>query len=208
MAAVALALAFAFAAAPLDAAVQTALEAALALPGARVELVELGAASPRGCAAESAEAKQRIAASGRVALRLSGRDGAGGACEAWAWARVRVKAPALAASRAIAEGEPLTGAVAASEREVLPGREPLGALPEGAVAVRALAAGTALDASDLRIGPRPGEPVRVVLRAGSLEISQEGRAIPCRRGRACAVLPSGRRVEGVVSAGRLVLEGP
>jgi hypothetical protein len=87
-----------------------------------------------------AAAAQRVAASGRTAIRLTGHDGAGSACEAWAWARVRVRAPALVTTRAIGEGEPPAGAVAVSEREVLPGRAPMAALPDGAVAARALAA--------------------------------------------------------------------
>jgi hypothetical protein len=75
-----LALGLAPAAPPAD--VQAALEAALATPGARLEVLEVGPATPRGCAARSVEAPQPIAASGRVALRFAG-DGAGGApCEA------------------------------------------------------------------------------------------------------------------------------
>ncbi|MFL5262360.1 MAG: hypothetical protein ACJ79L_08155 [Anaeromyxobacteraceae bacterium] len=191
-----------------SAAARAALDAALAIPGGRVELVALGDASPRGCEAVKAEAPRPVTGSGRVALRLEGRDARGDGCDAWAWATVRVHAPSLVALRAVAEGEPLAGAVGPAEREGRPGRAPLGALPQGAVADRALAPGAAVLPEHLRVGPRPGEPVAVVLRAGGLEISQQGKALPCRRGRACALLPSGRRVEGVLAAGRLVLEQP
>lgn len=211
MAALALAfgLALTAAAGPGDrAAAQAALDAALAVRGARAELVELSPATPRGCAATTAEATRPIAASGEVPLRLAGEDAAGAPCEAWAWARVRVHAPALVTASAVAEGAPLAGATATAEREVLAGHAVLSELPEGAVAERALAAGVALDAAHVRVGPRPGEPVRVLLRAGAIEISQEGRAVACRRGRACALLPSGRRVEGAFSGGRLVVEAP
>src|SRR5689334_15674180 len=116
------------------AAARAALDAALAIPGARVELVALGDTSPRGCEALRAEAPRPVTSSGRVALRLEGRDARGDACDAWAWATVRVHAPSLVALRAVAEGAPLAGAVGPAEREVLPGRAPLAALPEGAVA--------------------------------------------------------------------------
>jgi hypothetical protein len=198
--------------APTDAAAapaaQRALDAALAIAGARVELVALGPASPRGCAPSDAEAPRPVNASGKVALRLAGIDAQGERCEAWAWATVRVQAPALVVQHAVAAGEPLAPAVGLADREVLPGRTPLASLPEGAVADRALPQGVTLLLEHLRVGPRPGEPLVVVVRTSGLEITQQGKALPCRRGRACALLPSGRRVEGALASGRLVLESP
>jgi len=38
-----------------------------------------------------------------------------------------------------------------------------------------------------------------VVRAGELLAEQQGQAVACRRGRACALLPSGRRVEATRS---------
>ncbi|HYS80362.1 MAG TPA: hypothetical protein VEM76_06605 [Anaeromyxobacteraceae bacterium] len=182
-----------------------AVQAALALPGARAELLRVDGA-PARCEARRAEVPHPVAASGRVALRLSGSDASGRACEAWVWAEVRLRAPVLVTTRSVASGEPLQGAVATAEREVRPGRTPLAALPEGARADHALPAGTALDDGALRVGPRPGEPVTVLLRAGALAVEQRGTAISCRRGRACALLPSGRRVEGTWHGGRIELE--
>ncbi|HEX7625004.1 MAG TPA: hypothetical protein VF400_15610 [Anaeromyxobacteraceae bacterium] len=182
-----------------------AIQTALALPGARAEVLRVDGA-PARCEVRRAAVARPVAASGRLALRLSGSDASGRPCEAWVWAEVRLYAPALVTSRPVAIGEPLQGAVATAEREIRPGRSPLAALPEGARADRALPAGAVLDEGVLRIGPRPGEPVTVLLRAGALAVEQRGTATSCRRGRACALLPSGRRVEGVWHGGRIELE--
>jgi hypothetical protein len=50
--------------------------------------------------------------------------------------------------------------------------------------------------------------VAVLLRAGTLSIEQRGTAVACRHGRACALLPSGRRVEGDWHGGRIELGTP
>jgi hypothetical protein len=192
----------------MHAAALAALTAALALPGARVELVRLDPGAPAGCAVASARAPQPLTASGRVALQLSGATAAGAPCDGWAWARVRVVAPALVVARDVADGAPLEGAVTAGEREVLPGRVPLAELPPSATAARALRAGAVLEAANVRSGPRPGEPITVVARVGALAVERPARAVPCARGRACALLPSGQRVEGVLEDGRLVVGSP
>jgi hypothetical protein len=196
----------------------SALAAALALPGAHVELAGLDPRLPAGCAVERATAPRPVVASGRAALRLEGRDARGAACEGWAWADARVLAPALVLVHDVADGERLEGAFTVREREVRAGRVPVAALPPGVTAARALRAGTALEAPDLRAGPRPGEPIAVLVRLGGLSVEQPGRALPCARAasaatsrqapKACALLPSGRRVEGVLDAGRLVVESP
>jgi hypothetical protein len=125
-----------------------------------------------------------------------------------AWAVLRVVAPALVTARAVEEGAPLAGATVPGEREVAPGRSYLPALPEGAVARRALPAGAALEGPEVRAGPRPGQPVAVLVRAGAVVVEQAGRAVPCRRDRACALLPTGRRVEGAWHDGRIEVEVP
>ena len=191
--------------APASAAVREALARALALPGGRVEALDWRPTLPPGCVASAAESPRPLAASGRVALRLSGA-GPAGPCQGWGWARVRVFAPALVAARPLREGEPV--AAASDEVEVRGGRAPLGALPDGAVAARAIPAGAAIDLGMLRVGPRPGEPVAVLLRAGPLTVEQAARALPCARGRGCALLPSGRRVEGRLESGRILVEMP
>ena len=195
---------------------RSAVTGAITLPGARAEVLELTGALPPGCSLTRAEVPGPVSESGRVAVHLfgasrptaSGAEGRGQPCDGWAWARVRVSAPSLVTTRPLVEGDPLEGAVAAAEREVLPGRATLSVLPEGAIAARALAAGVPLDETLLRVGALPGETVAVVLHAGSLWVEQEGRAIACRRGRVCALLPSGRRVEGVWHDGRIVLGSP
>ncbi|GEJ59182.1 hypothetical protein [Anaeromyxobacter diazotrophicus] len=184
-----------------------ALQAALGLPGARAELHALEGAPP-GCAVARAEVPRPVLASGRAAVHLFGADAGGRPCEAWAWARVRVTAPALVTSRDAAAGAPLEGAVETVRREVLPGRRPLFALPEGARAARALPAAAGLEEGDVRVGPAPGAEVAVLLRAGALAVEQRGTALPCRAGRACALLPSGRRVEGPWHGGRIELGEP
>ena len=196
------------AAAAAPAAVRDAVRSALALPGARVEVSEIEQALPRECALARAEVPRPVTTSGRVALRLLGSDTTGAPCSKWAWVRVRVSAPSLVTSRTVKEGAPLDGAVTPVEREVVPGRPPFAELPEGARAARALPAGATLDATLVRIGPPPGEPVTVVVRAGELLAEQQGQAVACRRGRACALLPSGRRVEGAWHDGRIQLESP
>ncbi len=187
---------------PLPAVVEAALRPG---PGARAEVLEVQGALPPRCPWTSAEVTQPVAASGRVAVRLLG---AGPDCEAWAWARVRVRARVLVTTRAVDAGAPLAAAAELAEREILPGRGHLASLAEGAVAARALAAGTVLDEGAVRVGPPPGDPVWVVLRTGTLTLERAGQAVPCRRGRACALLPSGRRVEGAWHGGRIELETP
>lgn len=185
------------AAADVPAPVRQAIERALAHPGARVEIESFDA----DCAVERAEARGAVDGSGRVALRL-----AGAGCPAWAWARVRVYAPALVVREAIADGEPIGDKVRREERELRAGREPLVELPGDARADQPLSPGTILEARHLRrAGPAPGDPVRVVLRAGSITIEQIGRVVPCRQG-ACATLPGGKRVAGRLSGDRLLVE--
>ena len=188
--------------------VQAVAAAAVTLRGARAEVMELSGGLPAGCALVRAEAGQSLAASGRLPVHLFGSSGSGTPCGAWAWARVRVTAPSLVTTRAVLEGARLEGAVSLSELEVAPGKPPVTELPEGATAARALPAGAVLGEPDYRVGPRPGELVVVVLRAGELTVEQQGQALACRRGRACALLPSGRRVEGAWHGGRIELESP
>ncbi|HTN54122.1 MAG TPA: hypothetical protein VML50_17065 [Anaeromyxobacter sp.] len=185
-----------------------AVAAALARPGARAEVEEVRRSAGRGCQAERFEALRPVEASGQVPLRVEGRDAAGAPCQAWVYARVRVLAPALLLDRPLEAGEPLEGAVRLAEVEIRAGRAPLAALPPEACAARPLRAGHPLEPSDVREGPAPGAPVAVVVRAGEVELTAEGVVAPCERGRACAVLPSGRRVQGRYAAGRILVEAP
>ena len=189
--------------------VQAAVDAALAVRGARAEVLEVRGELPAGCVLSRAEVPRAVQASSQAAVHLVGETAEGRPCDAWAWARVRLVAPVLVTTRAVAPGEAVAAAaVAREDREVLPGRAPLRELPDGAVADRALPPGIAVEMSALRVGPRPGESVMVVARAGALTVESTARAVPCRRGRACAVLPSGRRVEGAWHGGRIDLDSP
>ncbi|ACG73732.1 conserved hypothetical protein [Anaeromyxobacter sp. K] len=192
---------------PAAASAEAAVAAALAPDGARARVEALrGGAS--GCAPAAFRALRPVLASGETPLQVDGRDGAGRPCRSFAWAAVRVTGPALRTTRAVAGGEPLAGAVEPAEAERLPGRSPLAGLPPGARAARALASGTLLAGTDVRAGPAPGAPVQVVVRAAGLEITREARVVPCVRGRACALLPGGRRVEGRLQDGRILVEVP
>jgi hypothetical protein len=108
----------------------------------------------------------------------------------------------------VREGEALAGAVRVEERELRPGRAPQ-LEAEGLVAGRTIPGGTIVEAGHVR-GPsaRAGEAVKVVISVGALAVEQTGRSVPCGRGRACAVLPSGRHVEGTFADGRLHVRLP
>lgn len=186
-------------------AVAEALDRAIAIPGARLEIRSFRAGG--SCTAEAAEVSQPISASGRVAVRLRGLTNSG-PCEAWAWADVRLFAKAFVATHAIREGESLQARTRTAEIEVRSVSAPVVSIPDGAVAASPIAAGSAVEARHLRNQNelRPGSAVEVDVVASGIRISQRGRAVPCVPGRACAVLPSGRRVEGNLVAGRIVLE--
>ena len=188
-----------------------AVTAALSLPGARAEVQSVRVSSGQACPSRTVESLRPVAGSGDAPLRMSGSLADGSRCEAYGWARVRVLAPALMLARSVVTGDALAGALAPApaEVEVRAGQAPpLATLPEGGRAARALVAGAALLAADVHAGPLPGEPVTVVVRAGAVELATAGRAIGCPHGKTCAVLPSGRRVEGRLEDGRLVLETP
>ncbi|MBI5542726.1 MAG: hypothetical protein HY901_02480 [Deltaproteobacteria bacterium] len=187
-----------------------ALRAALADPSAKLTVEDVrGSVWPSGCRAVSAQAERPIAASGRYAVRLAGANAEGAPCQGWAWASVKVLASVRVAARELRPGEPLAGATLLAERELVAGRSPVLEIPEGSVATRLLRAGQIIEQHHLRAaGTSPGEPVVVLARSGTVSIVQPGRMVPCVRGRACAVLPSGRRVVGQLEGGRLVVEAP
>lgn len=190
--------------------VQNALDAADVVPNGRVELLAVDR-SPNTCghlADLQAEVPRPVDGSGRFGVKLTGTRAAGSSCEFWVWARVRVMARVPVATRAIRTGESFAGATELVEREIRPGRQPATSL-QGAVADRSLGPGQVIEADMAELpGLRPGEPVKVVLVAGALTVEQTGRAVPCSRNHNCAVLPSGRHVEGALVDGRLLVEMP
>lgn len=194
------------AAAGVPAPVVEALARGVHLPEARVEASDFRPELPQGCTVIAAELPGPLTTSGRIPVRLSGSLPDGERCSGWGWVVARLVAPALVASRAIPAGTPLEGAVTRQERELRAGQSPVFPLPAGAVAGRAISAGQVLEERDLRVGPVLGQDVTVLLRLGAIRVEQVGRAVPCARGRACAQMPSGKRVEGTWQGGRIHVE--
>jgi hypothetical protein len=130
------------------------------------------------------------------------------ACTGWLWADVRVMGPTPVARRAIRAGEPVApGAVRLEQREIRAGQAPAVLGPD-VVADRLIAAGQVIEPSAVRAaGPRNGEALKVVLVSGGLQIEQLGHALACGRAQ-CAVLPSGKHVEGTLVEGRLMVTVP
>jgi hypothetical protein len=190
--------------------VQSALDAADVVPNGRVEILTLDR-TPNTCAATKdlrAEVPRPVDGSGRFGVKLVGTRAGGEPCQAWIWVRLRVMAQVSVATRAIRLGESFVGATAGAEREILPGRQPATGL-EGAIAERSVGPGQMIEAEMAQVpGLHPGQSVRVVMVAGGLSIEQSGRAVACGRNRNCAVLPSGRHVDGTLVDGRLLVEMP
>jgi flagella basal body P-ring formation protein FlgA len=201
-------------ASPLVVGARAAIEAALTVPAARVEILGLDHQSadcqPAGVRAGSPmkfEVPNPVDGSGRVAVKLSGVRASGAECPLWLWAQVRIMAEVPVARRSLRAGEPLADAVTFEEREIHPGHSPA-TISAGCVADRFVGAGQVVESAAVRApGLRTGEPVKVVLVSGALQAEQDGRAIPCGRGQ-CAVLPSGKHVQGTVVDGRLVVRLP
>jgi flagella basal body P-ring formation protein FlgA len=191
------------------AAVQHGLEAALVVPGARLTVRSYRATgAAAGCAVSDATVDKPIEASGRYPVKVSGPG-----CGGWAWAEVVVKADVLVTTRAVRPGESLEGATTRVERELRAGRQPAASPDAGelvrARATRPLGRGQVVERSHLEAaGAAAGSPVKVIIRAGDLTITQTGRLVPCGRGRSCAVVPSGKRLEGTLVDGQLLVETP
>ena len=192
-------------------ALQAALTAAVTVPGARVEVVAWD--QPVGDCVTAGhgvhiEVARPIDGSGRVAVKVTGTRRAGGGCEAWAWARVRVFAPVPIAARAIRAGEPLGSAIHSEEREIKAGHVPA-VLSELSIADRTIGSGQMIEAGAVSApGPRAGQPIKILIVSAALAVEQIGRAVACGRDSSCAVLPSGKHVEGTFADGRLTVRLP
>jgi flagella basal body P-ring formation protein FlgA len=186
------------------AAVTAALDGALGVSGARLELVSwraTEASAAKACTPETATLGRPITASGRYAVKL-----AGAGCEGWGWATVRVLAPGFVTTRVVRAGESLEGSVREVEQEIRGIRVPA-IVREGAKAARTINAGQMIEAAHVEDGrPGTGTTVKVAIRSGSLQVTQFGRAVACGAGKTCAVLPSGKHVEGVIENDTLVVE--
>ncbi len=161
---------------------------------------------PGGCRVKAYRVEAPIRNSGRHRVRLVGRDGKGRRCQAFGIVRVEVFARVPVTRRAVAAGRPLAGSVVLRERPVRRGMRTGDWIEPEAVAARPLRADAVVRPQDVRRPrPRPGQRVHVVLSAGPIRIEDEGRIVPCGREKVCARLSTGRRVEGrLVSGGVLV----
>jgi hypothetical protein len=184
-------------------AVQTALTQSLGVPGAR--LIPLRFLTPRNCEIQNASVVQPILGSGRIPVKYSGKE-----CSGFAWAEVQVWADMAVSTRPIAKGQLLAGSIQRTGREVRRGQPPFWPA-ENAVASRAIPKGALVTERDVHGDGRgsTGSDIKVVVTHGSLAVTTQGRRIPCGGGRMCAVLPSGKRVEGLLDeADRLIVELP
>ncbi len=179
-----------------DPALEQALQRALTRTPATVELQSWDA--PR-CLGRFVPAP--FESSGRVPVRVRGK-----ACEAWGWAQVKVIVPVATLSRDVKANEPMDGAWSVTGVEAR--GEVISALPPGATATRGLRRGMPVNATDFRVGPRPGTAITVRLVMGALSLEQRATISPCPGNGTCATLPSGKRVAGVWSDGQLVVEAP
>lgn len=191
---------------PVDAPVLSALQKAVSVPAARIEVSAFAPDVPKGCLVDDAAVGRGIDGSARVAVKLAGQTRAGAACSGWAWAQVRVFAPVWVTTRALRDGDALSGATEQLEREIVAGRKSVQA-PVGLIAARAIAPGSIVEDNATRaVGGRAGETIKVMVAVGALQIEQAGRiSSACGRGRVCAVLPSGKHVEGALVQGRLLV---
>jgi hypothetical protein len=188
---------------PLPPAVDQALAGALAVPGARVDVRSYLPAGGVTCPVTQASIDRPVEGSGRYPVKVSGQG-----CTGWAWVELKVFASVLVTTRAVRAGEILDGATTSQDRELRPGRQPAGNVT-GAKAARPLTRGQLVEKDHLELAALPnGSPVKVIVRAGSLSIAQNGRIVSCGRGRTCAVMPSGKHLEGQIVEGQLIVEAP
>lgn len=182
--------------------VSESLSRALVLPSARIVPVRF--TMPGECRVASASVPRPIDGSGRVAVKLTGRG-----CSGWAWVELQVWAETSVTTRVVRAGELLAAASRVVEREIHSGSIPFIA-PADAVASRTLPMGSAIQPSDVsRTSVSLGDSVKVIFLSGAVAIETQGRRSSCLRGRDCAVLSSGRHVEGHLDeSGRLIVEVP
>jgi len=183
--------------------VSEALSHALTVPAARIVPLGWTAHLPAGCALRQATLDGAVTGSGRLPVKLYGEG-----CKGWGWVNFEVWAPTAFTTRPVRAGEKLQSALAVEDREVRSGHVAVVPSP-GATAARDLPRGTVLEASHIAgAALTSGESVKVIVTSGSLAIEVQGRAISCGAGRICAVLPTGRHVEGHLEDGHLLVDVP
>jgi hypothetical protein len=190
-------------AANLPSEVSEVLSRALAVPAARIVPLGWEPHLPAGCVLRQSALSGAVTGSGRLPVKLYGQG-----CMGWGWVRFEVWAPTAFTTRPVRAGERLEPALAVEDREIRSGHVGI-VPPPGALAARDLPRGSVLQASDIAgATTAAGEAVKVIVMSGLLAIEVQGRAIACGIGRTCAVLPSGRHVEGHLQDGQLLVDLP
>jgi hypothetical protein len=182
--------------------VSESLQRALVVPSGRI--VPLRWTEPTGCRVTGAAVPRPIDGSGRVPVKISGRG-----CSGWGWVELQVWAETSVTTRVVRGGELLASSLTVVEHEIRPGHLPF-IVPPDAVASRTLPIGRAVEPNDIsRTTVTLGDPIKVVFVAGAVAIETQGRRSNCLRSRDCAVLSSGKHVEGHIDeGGRLIVEVP
>jgi hypothetical protein len=176
---------------------------ALTIPGARIVPTGWEARVPAGCRVERASLSGSVTGSARLPVKLHGP-----VCSGWGWVRFEVWAPAATLRRPVRAGQPLQPALVIQDREIKMGRAGI-VPPEGATAARDLPAGTVLSPEHVAGSTlAAGEKVKVIVLNGGLVVETQGRVLGCGPGKTCAVLSSGRHVEGRFQDGQLLVELP
>jgi hypothetical protein len=183
--------------------VSEALSQALTVPGGRIVPLGWTGHLPAGCHLRQVTLSGPVNGSARLPVKLYGQG-----CSGWGWVRFEVWAPTAQTTRPVRTGELLQPALAIADREIRSGRVGI-VPPPGAVAARDLPRGIVLEPTHVAGSAlAPGENVKVILVSGGLAIETKGRAISCGSGRICAILPTGRHVEGRLEEGRLLVDLP
>lgn len=198
----------AFAGNPMQGLIEQGVQSAVTLPEATAGVQVSSVRLPSGCKVDEARLDRAVTASGNVTVKLRGKNRHGQACEGWARVDVTLTAPVMVTTRVVRSGEPLDAATTVEFRQIGWGAQP--ATPAaGVVAARTLLGGQVVDVSSVRQNrASPGQQVRVSVRLGSLQVEQMGRLVSCGAEQTCAVLPSGKRVEGQMEDDRLVVMVP
>jgi hypothetical protein len=174
----------------------------------RVEVMSHRDRIPAGCAVAAAKPLGQILGSGAVTLKLEGSAGKR-SCAGWSWVQARFFSNALVTTRRVATGDALAGAFAPRERELLAGRTYVLEAPADAVAAYSMPPETVLEPQNIRTPAQiAGRTVAVELHYGDLLVEAQGRTVPCALNAACALLPSGKRVIGAWTNGRLEVSLP
>jgi hypothetical protein len=168
--------------------------------------VQRVAGLPERCVPTKATPLSPLDRSGPAVVDVEG-DG----CSARVVVDVRVLQPVVVVRQAAPAGAPLAAVTAVELRETQGHQRAVTALPDGAVARRALLPGRVLVDDDLAMpGPAPGTPVKVVLQTGTLRLVRVAVAMPCAgvvdHRHHCARLPNGRQVHGVFAGGALQMK--